>query len=193
LPYTENEVEKGVEEGDYVDYGNAHWDGENELHFTENEGERRMEEGDYIDDHGNIIRANEYAIDHWDVDNAYMDDHIGIEGENEVEMEVEKGMEEGDYVDDYGNIIRANDDHKDVDNESAFTGDYLGIFYYLYFDSLTYAFGWSAFLCRIRFYDAFVVIFFKYTSSSRRDRRGERGRERGRDKSKIILYDNRRK
>jgi hypothetical protein len=29
-----------------------------------------------------------------------------------------------------------------------------------------YAFGWSAFLCRIRFCDILVAIFFKYTSSS---------------------------
>jgi hypothetical protein len=28
---------------------------------------------------------------------------------------------------------------------------YICIFYYLYVDSLTYTFGWSAFLCRIRF------------------------------------------
>jgi hypothetical protein len=35
------------------------------------------------------------------------------------------------------------------------------IFYYLYVDSLTYAFGWSAFLCRIRFCDTVVVIIFK--------------------------------
>jgi hypothetical protein len=28
---------------------------------------------------------------------------------------------------------------------------YLHIFYYLCIDSLTYAFGWSAFLCRSRF------------------------------------------
>jgi hypothetical protein len=33
-------------------------------------------------------------------------------------------------------------------------------FYFLYVDSRTYAFGWSAFLCRIRFYDTLVVIFF---------------------------------
>jgi hypothetical protein len=31
--------------------------------------------------------------------------------------------------------------------------------YYLYVDSLTYAFGWSAFMCRIRFCDTLVVIF----------------------------------
>jgi hypothetical protein len=31
--------------------------------------------------------------------------------------------------------------------------------YYLYVDSLTYAFSWSAFLCRIRFCDTLVVIF----------------------------------
>jgi hypothetical protein len=36
---------------------------------------------------------------------------------------------------------------------------YFCIFYYLYVDSLTYAFGWSAFLCRIRFCDTLVVIF----------------------------------
>jgi hypothetical protein len=44
----------------------------------------------------------------------------------------------------------------------------LCIFYYLYVDSLTltYAFGWSAFMCRIRFCDTLVVIFFKQTSSS---------------------------
>jgi hypothetical protein len=37
---------------------------------------------------------------------------------------------------------------------------YICIFYYLYVDSLTHTFGWSAFLCRIRFYDT-LVIFFK--------------------------------
>jgi hypothetical protein len=36
----------------------------------------------------------------------------------------------------------------------------LGIFYYLYVDSLTYSFGWSTFLCRIRFCDTLIVIFF---------------------------------
>jgi hypothetical protein len=36
-----------------------------------------------------------------------------------------------------------------------------GIFYYLYVDSLIYAFGWSAFLSRIRFCDTVVIIFFK--------------------------------
>jgi hypothetical protein len=35
-------------------------------------------------------------------------------------------------------------------------------FYYLYINSLTYAFGWSAFLCRIRFCDTLVVIFFHH-------------------------------
>jgi hypothetical protein len=38
---------------------------------------------------------------------------------------------------------------------------YICIFYYLYVDSLTHAFGWSAYLCRIRFCDNLVVIFFK--------------------------------
>jgi hypothetical protein len=37
---------------------------------------------------------------------------------------------------------------------------YICIFYYSYVDSLTYAFGWSAFLC-IRFCGTLVVIFFK--------------------------------
>jgi hypothetical protein len=31
------------------------------------------------------------------------------------------------------------------------------VFYYLYVDSLTYAFGWSTFLCRIRFCDTLVI------------------------------------
>jgi hypothetical protein len=35
-----------------------------------------------------------------------------------------------------------------------------------YVDFLTYAFGWSAFLCRMKFCDTLVVIFFKHTSSS---------------------------
>jgi hypothetical protein len=43
---------------------------------------------------------------------------------------------------------------------------YLCIFYHLYVDSFTYTFGWSTFLCRIKFYDTLVVIFFKRTSSS---------------------------
>jgi hypothetical protein len=34
------------------------------------------------------------------------------------------------------------------------------VFYYFYVDSLSYFFGWSAFLCRIRFCDTLVVIFF---------------------------------
>jgi hypothetical protein len=38
---------------------------------------------------------------------------------------------------------------------------YICVFYYLYVDFLTYAFGWSAFLCRIRFCDTLIVIFFK--------------------------------
>jgi hypothetical protein len=38
---------------------------------------------------------------------------------------------------------------------------YICIFYYLYVDSLTYAFGWSAFFRRIRFVTPLVVIFFK--------------------------------
>jgi hypothetical protein len=37
---------------------------------------------------------------------------------------------------------------------------YIYIFDYLYVDSLTYAFGWSAFLCRIRFCDALAIIFY---------------------------------
>jgi hypothetical protein len=39
--------------------------------------------------------------------------------------------------------------------------EFLGIFHYLYVDSLTYAFGWSVFLCRIRFYDTLAVICLK--------------------------------
>jgi hypothetical protein len=35
------------------------------------------------------------------------------------------------------------------------------IFYYLFVDSFIYAFGWSAFLCRIRFCDTLIVTFFK--------------------------------
>jgi hypothetical protein len=42
----------------------------------------------------------------------------------------------------------------------------------LYIDSLTYVFGWSAFLCRIRFCDTLVVIFFQLTSSSLGDLNG---------------------
>jgi hypothetical protein len=38
---------------------------------------------------------------------------------------------------------------------------YICIFNYLHVESLTYAFGWSAFLCRIRFCDTFVVNCFK--------------------------------
>jgi hypothetical protein len=46
---------------------------------------------------------------------------------------------------------------------------YISLFYfvlflvtsYLYVNSLTYAFGWSAFFCRSRFHDTLVVIFFK--------------------------------
>jgi hypothetical protein len=38
---------------------------------------------------------------------------------------------------------------------------YICIFYYLYVDSLTCAFDLSSFLCRIRFCDTLVVIFFK--------------------------------
>jgi hypothetical protein len=34
----------------------------------------------------------------------------------------------------------------------------VGLFYF-HIDSLAYAFGWSAFLCRIGFYDTLVVIF----------------------------------
>jgi hypothetical protein len=37
----------------------------------------------------------------------------------------------------------------------------IGTFYYLYNDSLIHAFGWSAFLCTIRFCNTFTVIFFK--------------------------------
>jgi hypothetical protein len=37
---------------------------------------------------------------------------------------------------------------------------YICIFRYLYVDSLTYAFGWSAFLCRIKFCDTLVVKSF---------------------------------
>jgi hypothetical protein len=36
---------------------------------------------------------------------------------------------------------------------------YICIFYYLYVDSLTYAFRWSAFLCRIKFCDTLVEFF----------------------------------
>jgi hypothetical protein len=36
---------------------------------------------------------------------------------------------------------------------------YICIFYYLYVDSLTYAFDWFAFFSRIRFCDTLVVIF----------------------------------
>jgi hypothetical protein len=38
---------------------------------------------------------------------------------------------------------------------------YICIFYYFYVDSPTYAFDKSAFLCRIRFCDTLVIIFFK--------------------------------
>jgi hypothetical protein len=38
---------------------------------------------------------------------------------------------------------------------------YICIFYYMYVVALTYAFGWSAFLCRVKFLDTLVVIFFK--------------------------------
>jgi hypothetical protein len=37
----------------------------------------------------------------------------------------------------------------------------ISLFYYLYVDSFTSAFGWSPFLCRIRFCDTLVVIFLK--------------------------------
>jgi hypothetical protein len=37
---------------------------------------------------------------------------------------------------------------------------YIYIFYYLYVDSLTYAFGWSAFLCRIRFFNTLSLLSF---------------------------------
>jgi hypothetical protein len=36
---------------------------------------------------------------------------------------------------------------------------YICIFHYLYVDSLTYAFGWSAFMCRFKFCDTLVVMF----------------------------------
>jgi hypothetical protein len=38
---------------------------------------------------------------------------------------------------------------------------HISIFRYLTVNSLTYAFGWSAFLCRIRFCDTLVEIYFK--------------------------------
>jgi hypothetical protein len=38
---------------------------------------------------------------------------------------------------------------------------YICIFFHLYVVSLTYAFSWSAFLCRIRFCDTLVIIFLK--------------------------------
>jgi hypothetical protein len=37
---------------------------------------------------------------------------------------------------------------------------YICIFNYLYIDSFTHAFGWSAFLCRMTFRETLVVIFF---------------------------------
>jgi hypothetical protein len=37
---------------------------------------------------------------------------------------------------------------------------YICVFFYLYIDSLIHTFGWSAFLCRIRFCDTLVIIFF---------------------------------
>jgi hypothetical protein len=37
----------------------------------------------------------------------------------------------------------------------------LFIFHYLHVDSFTYAFGWSALVCRIKFFNPLVVIFFK--------------------------------
>jgi hypothetical protein len=40
-----------------------------------------------------------------------------------------------------------------------------------YVDSLTYAFGWSAFLFRIRFVTPLVVFFLKQTLSSSRGAR----------------------
>jgi hypothetical protein len=40
---------------------------------------------------------------------------------------------------------------------------YICIFYYLYVDSLTYPFGWSAFLCRIRFCDTLSLKSFLST------------------------------
>jgi hypothetical protein len=36
---------------------------------------------------------------------------------------------------------------------NMYVNTYICIFYYLYVDSLTYAIGWHAFLCRIRFCD----------------------------------------
>jgi hypothetical protein len=53
----------------------------------------------------------------------------------------------------------------DIQGSSGLFAPYEGLFCYiciiynLYVDSLTYAFGWSAFLCRIRFCDTLVVIF----------------------------------
>jgi hypothetical protein len=37
---------------------------------------------------------------------------------------------------------------------------YICIFYYLYVDSITHAFGWSVFLCRIRFCDILSLLSF---------------------------------
>jgi hypothetical protein len=41
------------------------------------------------------------------------------------------------------------------------SGLIIGIFYYLYVVSLTFAFGWSTFLWRMRFCDTVIVIFLK--------------------------------
>jgi hypothetical protein len=49
---------------------------------------------------------------------------------------------------------------KIVDKVCRVLGCCICIFNYLHVDSLTYAFGWSAFLCRIRFCDTLFVIFF---------------------------------
>jgi hypothetical protein len=46
-----------------------------------------------------------------------------------------------------------------IDRTQVSLGYYICIFFYFHVDSLTYAFGWSAFLCRIRFCDTLVVIF----------------------------------
>jgi hypothetical protein len=38
---------------------------------------------------------------------------------------------------------------------------FIFVYVYTYADSLTDAFGWSAFTRRIKFYDTLVVMFFK--------------------------------
>jgi hypothetical protein len=82
-------------------------------------------------------------------------DYIVKEMTQESDFHVKAGTDETVTA------IHDNGTKHDARTEEMFKYIQVYIFYHLYVDSFTSAFGWSKFLCRIRFCDTLVVIFLK--------------------------------